>query len=92
VAALQAAATDYFPLQVGNSWAYRVTQSQTTRPGTINVEAQQTIEGRTYYRVNFFEQTLYLRYAENGSLLKYDPDTKQDGIWLPFGSAEGQKN
>jgi hypothetical protein len=89
-AALHAAAQDFFPLQVGNSWAYRVTQGRLSRPGTINVEAVQTIDGRDYFRVNYFEQPVYLRYAENGSLLKYDPETKQEGVWLPFGAAEGQ--
>lgn len=89
-AALHGATPEYFPLQVGNSWAYRVTQGRISRPGTINVEALQTIEGRDYYRVNFFEQPVFIRYAENGSLLKYDADTKQEGIWLPFGAAQGQ--
>ena len=51
-AAICAAAPDYFPLQVGNSWAYRVTQGRLSRPGTINVEAKETIEGREYFRVD----------------------------------------
>jgi hypothetical protein len=61
-----------------------------SRPGTIDVEALQTIEGRDYYRLNFFEQQVFVRTAENGSLLKYDPQTKQEGVWLPFAAAEGQ--
>jgi hypothetical protein len=61
-----------------------------SRPGTIDVEALQTIEGRDYYRLNFFEQQVFVRNAADGSLLKYDPQTKQEGVWLPFGSAEGQ--
>jgi hypothetical protein len=89
-AVLCAAAPDYFPLQVGNSWAYRVTQGRTSRAGTINVEARETIEGRDYFRVNFFENTVYLRQVESGSILVYNKETKQEGLWLPLGSAQGQ--
>lgn len=89
-AAVCAAAPDYFPLQVGNSWVYRVTQGRLSQPGTINVEARETIEGRDYYRLSFFENTIYLRQIENGSILKYDKETKQETVWLPFGVPEGQ--
>ena len=89
-AAVCAAASDYFPLRAGNSWAYRVTQGRLSRPGTINVEARETIEGREYYRVNFFEDLIYLRQIENGSILKYSKETKQETLWLPFGAAQGQ--
>jgi hypothetical protein len=89
-AALHAAVPEYFPLQVGNSWAYRVTQGRMSRPGTINVEALQTFEGRDYFRVNFFEQQVFVRTSDNGSLLKYEPATKQESVWLPFGTPEGQ--
>ena len=89
-AAVCTAAPDYFPLQPGNSWAYRVTQGRLSRPGTINVEARETIDGREYFRVNFFEDMLYLRQVENGSILKYDKQTKQETVWLPFGSPQGQ--
>ena len=83
------ATADYFPLQVGNSWAYRVTQGRLSRPGTVNIERTERVEGREYYRVSFFEQSLLIRPSENGSLLKYDPEAKTEGVWLPFGAAEG---
>ena len=89
-AVLCTAATDYFPLQVGNSWAYRVTQGRMSRPGTINVEARETIDGRGYFRVNFFEEIVYLRQVESGSIMVYDRETKQEGVWLPLGAAQGQ--
>jgi hypothetical protein len=53
------------------------------------VEAIERAEGRDYYRVSFFEQYLLLRQAEDGSLLKFDPQTRTEGVWLPFGAAEG---
>ena len=89
-AAVCAAAPDYFPLQVGNSWVYRVTQGRLSRPGTINVEARETVDGREYFRVQFFEDTLYLRQMGDGSIYKYDREAKTEGLWLPFGSPAGQ--
>ena len=88
-AALCAAAPDYFPLQVGNSWAYRVTQGRMSRPGTINVEARETIDGREYFRVKFFEDTVYLRQVDTGSIMVYNRETRQEGVWLPLGAAQG---
>ena len=87
--AIFAAGAEYFPLQVGNSWVYRVTQGRLSRPGTINVERTERVEGREYYRVSFFEDSLLIRQSDDGSLVKYDPGTKTEGVWLPFGAAEG---
>jgi hypothetical protein len=88
-AALQGATSDYFPLQVGNSWVYRVTQGRSTRPASINVEAVQPLNGADYYRVNFFDRIVYLRYSPVGSVLRYDPETKQETLWLPLSMEEG---
>ena len=54
------APADYFPLQVGNSWAYRVTQGRLSRPGAVNIERIERVEGRDYFRVDFFEQPLLI--------------------------------
>ena len=86
-----AAGQEYFPLEAGNSWVYRVTQGRTSRSGTIDVLGREALEGREYFRVRFFENNLLLRYAENGSLFVYDPEAKQDKMWAPFGAAEGEE-
>lgn len=83
------AGSDYFPLQVGNSWAYQITQGRVSRPGTINVEAIESVEGQSYFRVSFFEQSLLLRQQQDGSILLYDRDSKTENVWLPFGLKEG---
>jgi hypothetical protein len=90
-ASLCAAATEYLPLQVGNSWVYKATQGRFSGVQTVAVEALETIEGRNYHRVQFFERTVYVRQTEDGSLMSYDPETKQERLWLPFASAEGQR-
>ena len=83
------AGPDYFPLQVGNSWVYRVTQGRFSQPGAVNVERTERVDGRDYYRVSFFNDSLLIRQTADGSLLKYDPETKTEGVWLPLGSSEG---
>lgn len=84
------AAPEYFPLQTGNSWAYRVTQGRLSRPATIEVGATQTIDGREYFSVRFFERNVLVRPGEDGSLVSYDPELKSESTWLPFGSSDKQ--
>lgn len=90
-APLSAAGPDYFPLQVGNSWVYRAAQARTNRVQTISVDAIESVDGRDYYRVQFFERTVYVRPLADGSLVAYDRNMKQEQPWLPFGLAEGQR-
>jgi hypothetical protein len=86
-----AAAQEYFPLQVGNSWVYKTTQGRVNRVQTIGVEAVETIDNRNFYRVQYFENTVFVRALENGSLVSYDRETKQEKLWLPFAAPEGQR-
>jgi hypothetical protein len=88
---LFSASTEYFPLQIGNSWVYRSMQGRLNRIQTIAVESIETVEGRNYYRVRFFERSLLVRQLDDGSLVFYNPETKQERLWLPFASPEGQK-
>jgi hypothetical protein len=86
-----AALPEYFPLQTGNSWVYRVTQGRTNRaPAAINVGETVSADGRTYYRVQYFERELLLRQADTGSLMVWNADTKQESTFLPFGAADKQ--
>lgn len=87
--ALFSQAADYFPLQVGNSWVYQVTSGRGARPGAINVEAKETLNGREYFRVSFFEQIVYLRLGENGNVIRFDKDSGAESVWLPIGSTPG---
>jgi hypothetical protein len=90
VSTAASAAPEDFPLEVGNSWIYRVTEGRISRPGTVEVRAHETIEGRAYYRVNFFDDLVHLRYDENGSLVQYDPELKQERMWIPLGAPAGE--
>ncbi len=92
-AALLAAAapqSDYFPLQTGNNWAYKITQARLSRAGAINVGEAVEIEGRQYYRLQFFERELLVRQAEDGSLYARQTKDRPEGLWLPLGADEKQ--
>jgi hypothetical protein len=87
---LPAATPDYFPLQVGNSWVYRASQGRLSRVQTIAVEGVENIDNRSYYRVQFFERTVFVRQTDDGSLVSYDSASTQERLWLPFAAVEGQ--
>ena len=88
---LAAATPEYFPLQVGNSWVYRSTLARSSRVQTISVDAIESVNGRQYFRVQFFERPLLVRAGEDGSLYVYDTETNQESLWLPFAATEGQQ-
>jgi hypothetical protein len=90
-ASFAAAGPEYFPLQVGNSWVYRATQARINSVQTIAVQGVENIDSRTYYRVQFFERSVLVRQTDDGSLVSYDPTSRQERLWLPFAAAEGQR-
>ncbi|MBC7924528.1 MAG: hypothetical protein H7039_02630 [Bryobacteraceae bacterium] len=92
IAAIGTAATpDYFPLQTGNSWAYRVSQGRLPgRSAAVNVGEQVSAGGRQYFKVQFFERDFLVRQTEDGSLVSWNSDAKSEDAWLPLGAAEGQ--
>jgi hypothetical protein len=89
--ALVAQTPDYFPLQKGNAWMYRATQGRLNPVQTISVEDTETIDGRTYWRVEFFGRSLLLRRADDGNLFSFQRDTGQEKLFLPLGAPEGQR-
>lgn len=88
---LPAASTDYFPLQPGNSWAYRVTRGRNvTSSATINVGDAVQVDGRQYYRLEYFSRNLLVRQADDGNVMQYNTDTKAEAIFLPLALADIQ--
>jgi hypothetical protein len=87
VAAL-AAQPDYFPLQTGNQWTYRVAAQD--RSFTLEVTGTQTHAGQTYYTVEGFRSgTAWLRMAEDGTLYAWDAAKNAEAVWVKFGAADG---
>ena len=81
--ALVAQTPAYFPLQVGNSWLYRLKNSRAgeDRYRSISVEGRETIGGREYFTVNYMGRTLALRSNSDGSIVVFD---RASGTDQPF--------
>ncbi len=88
-AALFGAEPDYFPLAVGNSWVYRVTEGRIPDAQVVEVSGTSAFDGRDYYRVQFFGRLVYLRTASDGTLYEFDSDAKREKVWIAFGGETG---
>jgi hypothetical protein len=80
---------DYFPLQPGYSWVYKLTQGIGSDIAVIDVGPTQNFNGADYAGVNFFGRNVWLRAKDDGTLMEYDASTKQEKAWIPFGSKVG---
>ena len=81
---------DYFPLAVGNSWVYRVTEGRVPDVQVVEVSGTAAFAGRDYFRVQFFGRDVYLRMASDGTLYEYDASAKREKVWIAFGGEAGQ--
>jgi hypothetical protein len=88
---LAAAEPDYFPLQVGNQWIYRQFGRVGGEPVVVDIPRTEIVNQQTYYVVRGLEfHELYLRMDVNGTLYAYDTETRQEGVWAAFATAEGE--
>ena len=79
---------DYLPLQVGNQWVYR--SQQRGQPLVMEVLKSGVFDGNTYYLTrNFLNSDAWLRTRDGGTLVSYDPNTKQESELAIFGADEG---
>ena len=83
-----AAEPEYFPLQQGNSWAYRSASRLGTGTQSIEVQGKETLQNREYTKVSFFGRPIYLR-NNAGEILVFDKDANQERTWLNFNAAAG---
>lgn len=84
--ALLAQTPSYFPLQVGNSWLYRLSDARSTAPDryrSISVEGEETIGGIPYFQVRYFGQFVLLRDdPSTGNLTVFDRQSGSEQPWL----------
>jgi len=75
---------NYFPLDIGNAWMYRLTASRLAETSfrTITVEGRETLNGVDYSRVRYFERVLHLRSNPDGSIVSLNPTTSSEEPWL----------
>jgi len=84
---------DYFPLQVSNQWIYRRLQAGAEERLVVRVTRLERVEQAVYAVVEGWpgEQPVWLRQAEDGKLLQYDPETQREKLWLDFAAPESQR-
>ncbi len=84
-------AQDYFPLHIGNQWIYRTalgTHSSTLT--AIDIPRAETIGDQTYSVVRGFDEgPALLRLANDGTLYRYNPESKSEEVWAAFATKEG---
>ena len=85
-----AATPEYFPLQTGNTWAFRGTARWfNSAPQTVEVQGTERFRDRDYSRVSFFGRTVYLRPTDTG-IAVFNNSTGQENTWIPFEGSPGQ--
>jgi Intracellular proteinase inhibitor len=83
-----AAQPDYFPLQSGNSWAYKGTSRLVTpTTQTIDVEGTERFRDQEYFRVGFLGRTLFLRGTDTGVSV-FNTASGTESTWLAFDGGE----
>jgi hypothetical protein len=89
--AATAQTVDYFPLDAGNTWMYRLTGSRSTETAfrTIAVEGRETVNGAEYWRVRYFERVVYLRSNTDGSIVSLNRASGNEEPWLKAGAPVG---
>ena len=92
VLALSASAQpDYFPLQVGNQWVYRVGGRFDAGARVIEITSTQTVNLREYFvTTGLTSDALLLRKNEAGSLVFYNQNDGQEHNWVAFSAPVGE--
>jgi hypothetical protein len=89
---LRADTSDYFPLEVGNSWLYHLTDSGLAdgdRYRSISVDGTESVGDLRYFDVSYFGRTVLLRADTNGSIVMLDRQSGTEQPWLAFSQPEG---
>jgi hypothetical protein len=82
----------YFPLQAGNSWLFHLAQNETATENvfrSISVEGIESIGGREYFTVRYFDKTVPLRANPDGSIVAFNRTSSQEEPWLAPGLPVG---
>ncbi|MBL8173748.1 MAG: hypothetical protein JNK48_03710 [Bryobacterales bacterium] len=86
---------DYFPLEVGNQWIYRIggALSGVQTPGTLVVEimGSRTVDGREYFQLAGMPGGMRLvRKNEAGTLVFFSEQDRGEHNWVAFGANTGE--
>jgi hypothetical protein len=92
VAWAQIPPAEYFPLQTGNSWVFRsIADNPNLEPSyrTISVGGKETIRDREYFNVRYFDRSVALRAASDGSIVAFNRTSGAEEPWLQLGLPAG---
>jgi len=81
--------SEYFPLQVGNTWVYN--DSWNDKTYTEKITDIRTIKGVKYYRLETSTGRKLLRKDNKNQILQYKSDTETDIILYKLDAAQGTK-
>lgn len=84
-------AQDFFPLHVGNQWIYRTAFGRTATFTSIDIQRTETVGDRTYWVVRGFDEGPALLRSEDGTLYRYNSDTRREEVWAVFPTREGDR-
>ena len=80
----------YFPLAVGNTWAYEIEGRAVSGSRRVTVTEQVDVGGVIYYRLEgYAPRPALVRRTPQGRLVEYRADTGGDHLWYDFGVQEG---
>ena len=80
----------YFPLAVGNTWAYEIEGRAVSGSRRVTVTEQVDVGGVIYYRLEgYAPRPAVVRRTPQGRLVEYRADTGGDHLWYDFGVPEG---
>lgn len=79
------AAPDYFPLAVGNQWIY---QASLGGPRIVEITGVESVNEQSYFVVTGLEGTQWLRRAEDGAIRVFDPESREERMWIDFAAPD----
>lgn len=81
---------DYFPLQVGNQWVYRVAGRGSPSSLVVEVTGQQSMGDHAYFVLRGFPAgELLVRVTDDGKLVFFDSLSHGEATWADFDAAQG---
>ncbi len=80
----------YFPLAVGNTWAYEIEGRAVSGSLRVTVTEQVDVGGVIYYRLEgYAHRPALVRRTPQGRLVEYRANTGSEHLWYDFGAEEG---
>ena len=81
----------FFPLAVGNTWNYLQRGSFAGGRVEVSVSERREFNGSEYFRlVGYAGRAAWVRSADDGRVIEFDPETAIESLWYDFGANVGE--